>query len=79
MIAPRLEPVTPSNIDPAGLYRYRQIRDTIFGGATPPTIRKWISEGKIPKPVILPGIRFNFWRGKDLLRLIHKAHKKSGE
>ncbi len=49
-----------------GVYRWRQIKDTVCLGVTQRTIHNWILAGKFPRP-IGTWTHYNIWRGKDLI------------
>lgn len=62
-----------SRVDPAGLYRLKNIVRTKNGGAplidvSPSTWWSGVASGRFPAPV--RNGRMTFWRGRDLLELV---------
>lgn len=62
-----------SKVDPAGLYRLRNIVRTKNGGAplidvSPSTWWSGVASGRFPAPI--KSGRCTFWRGRDLLELV---------
>ncbi len=58
--------VAVQDIQACGVYRWKQIQDTVCMGLTQRTIGNWISTGKFPRP-IGTWTHYNIWRGKDLI------------